>query len=729
MNSESEHVLTARFRADANPWPTCEEDRREADALVARMTLEEKVSLLTAPMGYGPRPPRDAVGSAGHCGGLPRLGIPPWDESDASLGVTNPMSVRGDEAATAFPSSLALGATFDRELAAAQGRALGVESRAAGMSVQLAGGMNLIREPRGGRNFEYFSEDPLLSGILAGSSVRGVQEKGVVSTLKHFALNAQDTGRVMISSDLAEPELRASDLLAFQIAIEHGGPRSIMTGYNMVNRVYASENPWLLNTVLKGDWDFRGFVMSDWGGTHSSAHAATAGLDRQSGHQLDTDTFFGDGLIAAVRAGRVPEARIDDMAARIIGALRSVGALGARREPVALSQEVREQHAGIAGRVAVRSLVLLRNENGVLPLDSGLPRLVVVGGRADTGVLSGGGSSAVTPPDAEVEEGFTIAQMSMPKVLHRPAPLDEMRRAFPHTEVVFLEGGADEVAASLREDDTAVVFAGRWATEGRDNRDLRLDGDQDALISAVAAGARRTVVVLETPGAVTMPWLEDVEAVLAAWYGGGGGAAAIAAVLAGKANPSGRLPVTFPAQESQLPRRELPSFDATTSNPGEPLRGSFPLVSYDIEGADVGYRWYAREGLRPLFWFGSGLSYTEFEYSEVDIRVGPGGYPTVSFRLTNTGGRAGIDVPQVYLAPPDGVFRLVGWADVALDPGQRRTVRITADEARSYGRYVVDDPRWVVEAGTYRVRLARSAAPDDVVTEAAVDLEEIVLKP
>lgn len=722
-----------------DPWPTWADDHAVAEELVAQLTLEEKISLVTAPMGYGPNPPEGAVGSAAHNPGVPRLGIPAWDESDASLGVTNPMNVRGDEDATAFPSGLALGATFDRELGEEQGRALGAEARATGMSVQLAGGMNLVREPRGGRNFEYLGEDALLSGVMAGSAVRGIQSEGVVSTLKHFALNPQETGRVMVSSDLAEPALRESDLLAFQIAVEQGGPRSIMSGYNLVNRLYASENPWLLSTVLKGDWGFRGFVMSDWGGTHSAVHAASAGLDRQSGHQLDTDRFF-DTLADAVHSGRLPEARLDDMVTRILTALQSVGALDSRRSNDGVPADALADHATVARKIADRSVVLLKNDGDVLPLTpgaagtngtNGTGRIVVLGEGAATGVLSGGGSSTVTPPDADQQEGFGIAQMSLPKVRHRPAPLDALQAVLP--DLVYLDSAAD-----VQPGDTAVLIADKWATEGRDNPDLSLDGEQDALISAVAAAtgaAGRTVVVLETPGAVTMPWLDEVDAVVAAWYGGSGGAASLADVLTGAVNPSGRLPVTFPAGEDQLPRTTLVDPASTTSNPGEPRRGGFPLVNYDIEGADLGYRWYSREGLEPLFWFGHGLSYTTFSHGNATAEVveagtaDGGAVPQVTVDVTNTGEVAGRDVVQVYIAPPEGQFRLVGWGDVELAPGETTQVLITADDRRTYASYRVDNPAWVVADGDYRIRVARSAAQADATSELTVHLDGQTVKP
>lgn len=718
-----------RFRATGDPWPSREDDLAAAAELVGRMTREEKLALVSAPMGYGPAAPPEALGSAAYCAGVPRLGVPAWDESDASLGVTNPSEVRGsDDRATAFPSGLALGATFSRELAGAQGRAVGAEAAAKGITVQLAGGMNLVREPRGGRVFEYLGEDALHSGLLAGASVAGIQSRGVIATVKHFAVNPQETGRVMVSSDLDEPAMRESDLLAFELALEHGGPRSVMTAYNRVNRTYASEHPWLLGTVLKGDWGFAGFVMSDWGGTHSSVHAAVAGLDRQSGHQLDTDHFFGRPLAEAVADGRVPEARLDDMATRIVAALRSVGGLGERRPAGTLDDDRLAAHADLAEQVAAASIVLLRNEGAVLPLAPGGRRVVVIGGRADTGVLAGGGSTAVTPRGSPSETGFSIAQMPLPKVHHRPAPLDELRARLPDRQVEFLDWDPDEVAAQLAPDDVAIVFAQRWATEGRDLPDLALDGDHDARIHAVAAQVGRTIVVLETAGAVAMPWVDEVDAVLVAWYGGTGGAAAIAAVLTGEAGPAGRLPVTFPRDVGQLPRPTMTDPGSTTSNPGEPRRGTSPALDYGVEGADVGYRWYLREALTPLAWFGAGLTYTAFAHADVAVDV-VDGCPAVTLTVRNVGARAGVDVPQVYLAPPRGTFRLVGWTRVELAAGAETRVRIVADEARGYAHYLDDDPGWVVEACEYRVRLARSASPADVVVDEPVTLPGRRLRP
>jgi len=425
--------------------------------------------------------------------------------------------------------------------------------------------------------------------------------------------------------------------------------------------------------VLKGDWGYAGFVMSDWGGTHSAIHAANAGLDRQSGSQVDTEPFFSQ-LGEAVSDGRFSLARLDDMVELILAALHSVGAWGEFRENTPVPKDELQAHAATARRIADRSIVLLRNEDETLSLEPDLNRLVVVGEGVTEGVLCGGGSSTVTPPDAVMTEGFAIAQMKLPKVRHTPAPLDELKRALPNTEVVHLEGTPDEMAAEVSADDTVVVFADVWATEGRDHDDLHLEGDQDELIAAVAKAAGRTVVALETPGPVVMPWLNEVDAVIEAWYGGTGGAPAIADVLTGAVNPSGRLPVTFPADESQLPRLEMTDPESTTWSPGEPLVGENPVVDYDTEAADVGYRWYAREGRDPLFWFGYGLSYTSFAFSDEQLEVRDG-VPVLTFTVTNTGDRDGPEVAQVYVQPPEGQFRLAGWASVELEVGGGESVR------------------------------------------------------
>lgn len=695
------------------PWPQWREHRRRAEELVQQMELTEKLTLVSVPLAVGDGAPEDAIGSAAYCAGVKRLGVPAWNESDASLGVTNPDGIRGDQdQATAFPSLVALGATFDVDLAHRMGRALGEEARQKGMSVQLAGGINLIREPRGGRVFEYISEDVLLSGVIAGHQVAGIQSQGVVSTLKHYAINPQETGRVMVSSNISDKALRESDLLAFEIAIEHGQPRAIMTGYNLVNSIYATEHPYLINTVLKGDWGFAGFVMSDWGATHSTEHSAWAGLDRQSGSQLDTAHFYGEPLRRAVESGRVAMSRLDDMAARVLTALGSVGALEQRRQPEAVSLKA---HGEIAREVAQRSIVLLRNEGSVLPLSDTGGRIVVVGGRGDTGVLSGGGSSTVRPQDSVIDGGLETPQIYFPRVYHGPGPFQALAERFGDREVVFFD--SDAAAENITDDDVAVVVVQKWASESQDSPDLSAGAEQDELVRTMAAKAKSTIVVLESAGPMTLPWFQDVDAVLAAWYGGSGGAAAIADAISGDLNPSGRLPVSFPQTERDLPRLQMTDPESTTSAPGVPRQGDYISVDYNIEGADVGYRWHERSGAAPLLPFGYGLSYTRFEYSGISAEVDSNGNPVVSVTVTNTGERHGVEVPQVYIAPPQedapqgrAPLRLACFAALSLDPGESQTVRLVLDEDRLYSAYDLDRPGWTRAEGSYRVRVARTAS-------------------
>lgn len=676
------------------------------------MTLQEKVGLLHAPMALTPGEPPGAIGSAACTVGLERLGIPTFQESDAGLGVANPGGVRPDDVATALPCGLLTGATFDPDLARRGGVVVGEESRATGFAIQLAGGANLIREPRGGRSFEYVGEDPLLTGALTGAAIAGIQSRGVASTVKHFALNAQETGRVMVSSEIGEAALRESDLLAFQIAIERGRPGAVMTAYNAVDGEHASESRLLLARVLKGDWAYPGVVMSDWGGTHSAVAAARAGLDRQSGWQLDPEPFFGDALADAVRDGRVAEARVDDMLARLLRTLIVSGALDDGRTPGAVDPAAQAAHGDEAQAVAEQGIVLLRND-GTLPLQDAT-RVALIGGHADVGTLSGGGSSQVVPAGSTCEEGLRREQHgALPRVYHPSVPLRALRDALPGAEVTFDDGGdhAAAAAAAARAD-VAVVVVEQWMTEGRDAPDLRLPGEQDALISAVVAANPRTVAVLETGGPVLMPWLDDVAAVVEAWYGGSRGAEALAGVLAGAVNPSGRLPVSFPRGVEQLPRPALRDPTTTTSDPGLPRTGPFS-VDYEGEGSDVGYRWYRREGLVPLFPFGHGLSYTTFSYADLAVDVDADGTPQVSLTVANAGARAGIDTPQVYVMPPPetgaGAPRLSGWARVALAAGEERRVTIVLDEPRVLARYDPDVPGWSLAAGSYAVEVGRDA--------------------
>jgi beta-glucosidase len=711
--------------------------RSRAEAIVTRMTLNEKISLahgLFPPMAAG-KTANELIPSAGHIDGIPRLGIPLVRESDASLGVANQVEQRKGDVATALPSSLATAASFDVTIARAGGAMIGAEARAKRFNVLLAGGVNLTRDPWNGRNFEYLGEDPLLAGEMAGAHIAGVQSNHIVSTVKHLALNAQETGRMVVDARIDEASFRMSDLLAFQIAIENGRPGSVMCAYNKINGDWACENRHLMTDVLKRDWNYHGWVMSDWGAVHSTAKAANAGLDQQSGQELDKAMYFAAPLKAAVQSGAVPVARLDDMIARYLTGLIETGAYD-NPVPATAQTPPYVAHAEVAQRAAEAGIVLLKNDGDLLPMTRTAKRIVLIGGRADVGVLSGGGSSQVrSVGGAPIEVPLTSgAAMSFARyTYHASSPLKALQAALPGATVTFVDGKDVAAAASAaRAADIAIVFATQWTTEAQDVPNLSLPDNQDALIVAVAKAQPRTVAVLETGGPVLMPWIGSVPAVLQAWYPGQRGGEAIANILTGKVSPSGRLPITFPAAASQAPRAAPVGLDRLTSveaqaaaNPAN--ASTFQLESFPVdyvEGANVGYRWYEKQAQRPLFAFGHGLSYTSFAYRNPVVTGGRS--LSVTFEVTNTGKRAGADVPQMYVAR-DGAsaggampMRLAGFARVTLNPGETRRVTLTA-EPRIVADYDTTLPGWRIAGGAYRVALAHDAQDRALVMTTKLD--------
>ena len=688
-----------------------------AAALVAKMTLAEKLQLVH---GYWypthspatPDLPAGFVPSAGAIAGIPRLGIPTLYESDASLGVANQIEERKGDTATALPSALATAATFDPAIAQAGGAMIGAEARAKRFNVLLAGGVNLTRDPWGGRDFEYMGEDPLLAGTMAGASIAGVQSNHIVSTVKHYVLNAQETGRFVLDARLGEQALRESDLLAFKIAIDHGKPASVMCAYNQVNGDYACESHHNLTDILKGDWHYPGWVMSDWGAVHSTEKAALAGLDQESGQQLDAQPYFGPALTEAVKAGRVPQARIDDMVTHILTGVISSGLMDDPL-PTTIQPINYAAHADIAQRNEEAAIVLLKNENGLLPLAKTVKRIVLIGAHADVGVLSGGGSSQVrSVGGAPVEIPFTKGEVASfaRMTWHASSPLQALQAAAPNATITYVDG-RDPVAAAKASAgaDLAIVFAWQWQSEAQDAETLALPDSQDALIANVYAANPRTAVVLETGGPVLMPWLSKVPAVIEAWYPGQRGGEAIAAVLTGGVNPSGRLPITFPATEAQAPRPAAIGLDLLHKRDaaGNP---NTPLPMFDVhypEGANVGYRWYQKTGAVPLFPFGYGLGYTNFRYSALRVTGA-----AASFTVTNSGRRTGIDVPQIYVEAADGAgvktYRLAGWARIALAPGQSQQVTVALDP-RTAATWDVAAKRWTVPTTPLKLAVGHDA--------------------
>jgi beta-glucosidase len=711
-------ALASATGAAAQAQTTQPSPDQRAQSTLSNMTEDEKLQLVFGYFGsdwQGKKPPTDArYGSAGFVPGIPRLGIPPQYETDAGVGVATQGGASVKRERTSLPSGIATAATWNLDIAFEGGRMIGSEARNSGFNVMLAGGADLERDPRNGRNFEYAGEDPLLAGTIVGSEIAGIQSNHIISTTKHYALNDLETGRKGHDSQIDPASARMSDLLAFQLAIERGDPGSTMCSYNKVNGDFACENDWLLNKVLKEELGFRGYVMSDWGAVHSTVKAVTNGLDQQSGWPFDDKPYLGSLLKDALASGKVPKSRLDDMALRI---LRSLYATGAVDDPVPASGPIDySADEAISEADSEQGIVLLKNDGNLLPLKA--RRILVVGGHADKGVLAGSGSSLVYPRGGNAVPGLQPTGWPGPQMYFPSSPVQELQRLARNASVSFVDGSdPSQAAASARAADVVIVFATQWSSESIDVA-MKLDTNQDALIEAVAAANPRTVVVLETNSGVAMPWAARVPAIVEAWYSGTKGGAAIAKVLTGQVNPSGRLPVTFYAGESQLPRPVRPG-------------GSSEMDQFALpysEGAAVGYKWLERNHLKPLFPFGHGLSYTSFDYGPVSAAAGPNGALRVEFTLRNSGSRAGMAVGEVYASPAEGGWeapkRLVGFAKVELAAGASKTLSLDVDP-RLIATFDEGAHQWRIAAGNYTLMLGASSA--DLRSNTALVLPAVTL--
>ena len=720
-------ILMVQLSAQAAAAPSPTDPDARAAAVVAQMQPSERtiltVGILPLPF-VDPTPlPPGAIIGAGFVPGIARLHVPALKETDASLGVAWLLGSRHD-GATALPSALAMGATWNPELMRTGGAMIASEARAKGFNVMLAGGMNLMRDPRNGRTFEYLGEDPLHSGVMAGAAVTGIQSMHVISTVKHFALNGQETGRMVASSNITEAAARESDLLAFQMAIEQGRPGAVMCAYNKVNQVYSCGNDYLLNQLLKGAWGYPGWVMSDWGAVHELTDALH-GLDQQSGSQLDPKVFFGETLAHAAETETAYAKRLRDMNLRI---LRSIYAVGVKDGESGQSIDF-VAHGKIAEAVASEGIVLLRNQDHALPLAATLKHIAIIGGYADSGVMSGAGSSQVQGVDGPaISVPLTNNGMYanfITQTYHRSVPLKAIQARVPDASIEYQDGRyISEAVRAARGADVALVFATEWRSEGYDVPDLRLPDGQDELIAAVAAANPHTIVILETGGPVLMPWLANTAGVLEAWYPGARGAEALAAILFGDVNPSGKLPVTFPASVAQLPRPALPGWDVIKpSFVDSPPPGTVVDADYNIEGSDVGYRWFARRDERPLFPFGFGLSYTTFLYANLSAAAGT--VARASFTLTNTGKIAGSETAQLYLvrSPQGKRLRLLGWTKLPLKPTETTPISISIDR-RVLADYDAKAHRWHLAAGTYE--LAAGSSSTDLPIKVNIKLNDAV---
>ena len=685
-------------QTQSHPWmnTSLSPDQR-ADMVLKEMTLDEKIDLVHGQgmPGWGKPRPNAYLGNggAGFVLAIPRLGIPFIQMSDAAYGVRS--SAENGRYSTALPSDLGAAASWDPQAACEYGALIGRELRAQGYNMTLGGGVDITREPRNGRTFEYMGEDPILAGTMVGNLMKCEQAQNVIGDIKHYAVNDQESGRNEVNAIIGERALRETDLLAFQIGISIGHPGAVMCSYNAVNGDFACQNKHLLTDILKKDWAFPGFVLSDWGGTHSTVKASAAGLDNEE----PEDIFFGAKLKEAVQAGQVPMTELDDHVHRI---LRSEFASGIVDHPIQKSVVDVEGDLEFSQRIAEQSSVLLKNADNILPLDrSKLHSIAVIGPHADTGMISGGGSAQVDPPGRPPSRW--LEQVWFPT-----SPLKAVCAQAPGATVKFDSGADPASAAALAKNaDVALVFVYQWESEGMDLPNLSLPENQDALIEQVAAANPRTIVVLETGTAVTMPWLDKVSGVLEAWYAGSKGADAVAGILFGDVNPSAKLPMTFPRSVDDLPHPQLVKPPQGRRKPEDPPSFS---VTYD-EGLKVGYKWYDAENKPVLFPFGFGLSYTTYTYSDVKVSETEGKV-VVGFTVKNTGSRAGSEIAEVYAALPASAGeppkRLVGWSNVHAEPGEIRGVQVVVDP-KYLSIYDENSNGWKLVPGSYTFMVGGSS--------------------
>jgi len=692
--------------ASKMPWmnKTLPPDQR-ADLVLKQMTLDEKIQMVRG-AGWGvlrkgsPVPTGSNFG-AGFMAGIDRLGIPDINLADSAVGVR--MAAYQGRYATLLPSTLGAAASWDTESAFLYGSVIGRELRAQGFNMSIGGGVNITREPRNGRNFEYAGEDPVLAGTMTGNLEKGVFSQHVMNDIKHYAVNDQETGRTVVNVLLDKKALRESDLLAFEIAIGIADPSGVMCSYNLYEGDHTCENDYLLNQVLKKDFKFKGWVLSDWGATHSTVKAALNGLDQD---MPGDDNYFSEPLKKAVEDGQIPKARLDDMVHRI---LRSMFAAGVVDNPPVRSVVDPFKGRDDAQHIAEESIVLLKNADHILPLQvAAAASIALIGSHADVGVLSGGGSAQVDAPGGNAVNPQPGGSKWGVQVYFPSSPLKYVQKKSPQASVQYIDGGDRGAAANLaRSSGTAIVFVNQPMREDRDAATLSLPDDQDALVDAVAAANPNTIVVLETGGPVSMPWIDKVKGVVEMWYPGIGGAQALANILFGEVNPSAKLPVTFAKDDAQLPHPVIPGLVAGSSIPN----GKHPPFDLDYtEGAEVGYKWFEAQNKQPLFPFGFGLSYTTYAYSGLTV---DDAQRKVHFTVRNTGERAGTEIAEIYVALPaaakESYKRLVAWQRVKLAAGESKDVTLTIDPLYLSVFDTAKDG-WQLLPGEYKVMAGASSS-------------------
>ncbi|GIH15406.1 glycoside hydrolase family 3 C-terminal domain-containing protein [Rugosimonospora africana] len=666
-------MATPAHAAAGRPWmDRSESPQQRAQQLVAQMTLDEKISQMhTTGTAAG--------GIARLVPGIPRLGVPDFRITNGPAGVGTG-SVPTQPNATALPAPVALAATFDTGLARQYGTVEGVETADVGHSLIEAPDVNIVRVPQSGRAFENYGEDPYLAGQLAAANVRGIQDQGVLAEVKHYAANDQETNRKTIDEQVDDRTLHEIHLPAFEAAVKQGDVAAVMCAYPSVNGDFMCENRYLLTDVLRDQWGFDGFIQSDAGATHTAVGSADAGMSLE----LADNGPYDDQLRQAVLDGQVSEARLDQLLVYRLATEIRFGLL----DRAATTTPIDAAAGGAAARtISEQSTVLLKNAGNQLPLSAGdLHSIAVIGQYANTAYPGGGGSSHVNP-------------------LYTVSPVQGIRQRAGSAVTVTTADGSDttQAAAQAAAADVAVVIVSDAEKEGSDRPNLSLTGNQDQLVSAVAAANPHTVVVVDSGAPVLMPWVEAVPAVVEAWYPGEEDGNALAAVLFGDVNPSGKLPVTFPRTEADLPAHTPQQY------PG--VNGT---VAYS-EGLRVGYRWFDAQNIAPLFPFGYGLSYTSFRYSHLKVTpvLGTHGSVTATVDVTNTGTRAGADVAQLYLTDPAAAgeppLQLKGFQKVQLAPGQTRHLSFTLDQ-RAFSIWNSAAQDWTTVDGRYTVSVGDSSS-------------------
>lgn len=645
--------------------------------LVSEMTLEEKAGMCSG---------RDFW----HTKAVERLGIPSVMVSDGPHGLrkqdlqADHLGVNESIKAVCFPAGCATAASFDRDLIRSMGEALGEECQAEDVAVLLGPGANIKRSPLCGRNFEYFSEDPYLASEMAASQINGVQSKNVGTSLKHFLANNQENRRMSASSEIEERTLREIYLAAFEGAVKKAKPWTVMCSYNRINGVYASENWDMLTGVLREEWGFDGFTVSDWGAVNDRVKGVKAGLD------LEMPSSYGiqdAEIIKAVKEGTLQETELDTAVERILNIVfRYV-----EGKKSAVKWDMEEHHM-LSGKIAAESMVLLKNE-GILPLKKE-QRVAFIGQFAEKPRFQGGGSSHIncfqTVSALEAADGIFHMTYS---------------QGYEVKKDVILEELAAEAVENAKNAEAAVIFAGlpdSFESEGYDRTHMSLPDCQNDLIERIARVQKNTVVVLHNGSPVEMPWIDKVGAVLEVYLGGQAVGSATVKVLYGETNPSGKLAETFP-----LRLEDNPSYLY--------YGGEKDTVEYR-EGIFVGYRYYDKKNMKVLFPFGHGLSYTTFEYSDMQLdtdMTSEAGGVSVSVKVTNTGSVFGKEVVQLYVGAKDSkiirpVRELKGFEKVALEPGETKTVVFELGK-RAFAYYNTQIHDWYVEGGEYKIQIGKSS--------------------